>query len=102
MSKKEGSEVSGSDSEDATTKKLKELKKDNPDIDSILRDYMCEHFFDIRTFGAVMTTFVKGALNCGQVRGPVPVSYTHLDVYKRQILFSFLPRYKNFLSTLIT
>ena len=35
MSKQEGSEVSG-DSEDATTKKLKELKKDNPNIDSIL------------------------------------------------------------------
>ncbi|MDI9472242.1 MAG: type I-C CRISPR-associated protein Cas7/Csd2 [Bacillota bacterium] len=75
VSKQEGSEVSGSDSEDATTKKLKELKKDNPNIDSILRDYMCEHFFDIRTFGAVMTTFVKGALNCGQVRGPVQFSF---------------------------
>ena len=34
VSKQEGSEVSGSDSEDATTKKLKELKKDNPNIDS--------------------------------------------------------------------
>ena len=30
---------------------------------------------DIRTFGAVMTTFVKGALNCGQVRGPVQLSF---------------------------
>lgn len=36
---------------------------------------MCENFFDIRTFGAVMTTFVKGALNCGQVRGPVQLSF---------------------------
>jgi CRISPR-associated protein Csd2 len=27
-------------------------------------------FYDVRTFGAVMTTFVKAALNCGQVRGP--------------------------------
>ena len=32
-------------------------------------------FYDIRTFGAVMTTFVKGALNCGQVRGPVQLSF---------------------------
>lgn len=32
-------------------------------------------FFDIRTFGAVMTTFVKGALNCGQVRGPVQLGF---------------------------
>ena len=33
--------------------------------------YMCERFFDIRTFGAVMTTEV----NCGQVRGPVQMSF---------------------------
>ena len=30
---------------------------------------------DIRTFGAVMTTFVKAALNCGQVRGPVQLGF---------------------------
>jgi len=47
----------------------------DPDIDAKLRDYMCENYFDIRTFGAVMTTFVKGALNCGQVRGPVQLSF---------------------------
>ena len=40
-----------------------------------LRDYMCEHFYDIRTFGAVMTTFVKASLNCGQVRGPVQLGF---------------------------
>lgn len=51
------------------------LKADHPDIDLKLRDYMCAHFFDIRTFGAVMTTFVKGALNCGQIRGPVQLSF---------------------------
>ena len=31
--------------------------------------------FDIRTFGAVMVTFVKSALNCGQVRGPVQLGF---------------------------
>lgn len=36
---------------------------------------MCKNFYDIRTFGAVMTTFVKNALNCGQVRGPVQLSF---------------------------
>lgn len=36
---------------------------------------MCSNFFDIRTFGAVMTTFMKGALNCGQVRGPVQLGF---------------------------
>ena len=44
-------------------------------IDLKLRDFMCSEFFDIRTFGAVMTTFVKGALNCGQVRGPVQLGF---------------------------
>ena len=50
---------------------LKSAKKDNPNLDNDLRDYMCQNFYDIRTFGAVMTTFSKGALNCGQVTGPV-------------------------------
>ena len=54
---------------------LKAAKKDDKDIDRKLRDYMCEKYYDIRTFGAVMTTFVKGALNCGQVRGPVQIGF---------------------------
>lgn len=56
----------------------KALKMKQPDksvLDKKIRDYMCEHFFDIRTFGAVMTTFVKAALNCGQVRGPVQIGF---------------------------
>lgn len=36
-----------------------------------LTDFMCQNFYDIRTFGAVMTTEV----NCGQVRGPVQLSF---------------------------
>lgn len=55
--------------------KLKAAKKDNEKLDLLLRDYMCENFYDIRTFGAVMTTFVKGNLNCGQVRGPVQLGF---------------------------
>ena len=54
---------------------LKASKKSDPDIDRRLRNYMCEHYYDIRTFGAVMTTFVKGTLNCGQVRGPVQIGF---------------------------
>ena len=54
---------------------LKAAKKSDPGIDLKLRDFMCYNFYDIRTFGAVMTTFVKGALNCGQVRGPVQLSF---------------------------
>ena len=55
--------------------KLKEAKKKDDKLDKKLRDFMCRNFFDIRSFGAVMTTFVKGALNCGQVRGPVQLSF---------------------------
>lgn len=58
-----------------TEKTVKEKKKTDPDLDLKLRDWMCQNFFDIRTFGAVMTTFVKSALNCGQVRGPVQMSF---------------------------
>ena len=36
---------------------------------------MCSNYYDIRTFGAVMTTFVKASLNCGQVRGPVQFGF---------------------------
>ena len=59
----------------ATDKTIKELKKKGPDVDRKICDYMCRNFFDIRTFGAVMTTFVKAALNCGQVRGPVQLGF---------------------------
>lgn len=56
-------------------KDIKELKKKDPEVDKKIRDFMCRNFFDIRTFGAVMTTFVKAALNCGQVRGPVQLGF---------------------------
>ena len=55
--------------------KRKDLKKNDPEADRKIRDFMCENFFDIRTFGAVMTTFVKASLNCGQVRGPVQLGF---------------------------
>lgn len=35
------------------------------------RDWMCQNFYDIRMFGAVMTTGV----NCGQVRGPIQLTF---------------------------
>jgi CRISPR-associated protein Csd2 len=54
---------------------VKDAKKNDPQLDAKIRDFMCENFFDIRTFGAVMTTFVKAALNCGQVRGPVQLGF---------------------------
>lgn len=56
-------------------KEAKDLKKKDPGADEKIRDFMCGNFFDIRTFGAVMTTFVKEKLNCGQVRGPVQIGF---------------------------
>lgn len=35
------------------------------------RQWMCKNFFDVRTFGAVMSLGV----NCGQVRGPVQLTF---------------------------
>jgi CRISPR-associated protein Csd2 len=35
------------------------------------RQWMCRNFFDVRTFGAVMST----GINCGQVRGPIQLTF---------------------------
>lgn len=48
----------------------KKLPKDADQAKEITA-YMCNRFFDIRAFGAVMTTEV----NCGQVRGPVQLGF---------------------------
>lgn len=58
-------------------KKIKAKKEEGMPVDEKVRDFMCLNFFDIRTFGAVMTTMVKGALNCGQIRGPVQLGFAH-------------------------
>lgn len=45
------------------------------------RAWMCENFFDVRTFGAVMTT----GDNCGQVRGPIQFNFSRsLDPINQQ------------------
>ena len=49
----------------------KKLPKDEQKAKE-LTDWMCLNFFDIRTFGAVMTTEV----NCGQVRGPLQLTFS--------------------------
>jgi CRISPR-associated protein Csd2 len=48
----------------------KKLPKDEAKARSLTR-WMCDNFYDIRTFGAVMSTEV----NCGQVRGPVQFTF---------------------------
>lgn len=48
----------------------KKLPKKEEDAKKVTQ-WMCSNFFDIRSFGAVMTTEV----NCGQVRGPVQMVF---------------------------
>jgi CRISPR-associated protein Csd2 len=50
--------------------KDKESLPPDPDKAREITDWMCTNFFDIRSFGAVMTTKV----NCGQVRGPIQLT----------------------------
>ncbi len=57
--------------------KAYELKPESKKLPKNIEDaqkvtgWMCTNFFDIRAFGAVMTTDV----NCGQVRGPVQIAF---------------------------
>lgn len=64
----------------------KALRPDDPKVDKdaklnpkddaearLLRDFMCRNFFDVRTFGAVMST----GINAGQVRGPVQMTFAN-------------------------
>lgn len=46
--------------------------KASPSEINTVRRWMCDNFYDVRTFGAVMTTGV----NCGQVRGPVQINFS--------------------------
>ncbi|RYD05554.1 hypothetical protein N752_09415 [Desulforamulus aquiferis] len=48
----------------------KKLPKNEEDAYKV-KNFMCKNFYDIRAFGAVMTTEV----NCGQVRGPVQINF---------------------------
>ena len=54
---------------------LKESKPRKPTAEETEkgRVWMCQHYFDIRMFGAVMA--LKSAPNCGQVRGPVQLTF---------------------------
>lgn len=47
-------------------------KSKNPDDIRKARDYMCKNYFDVRAFGAVMST---GDSPCGIVRGPVQINF---------------------------
>lgn len=55
---------------DALAIKSTGTKQKREEVDKT-RLWMCQNFYDIRTFGAVMTTGV----NCGQVRGPLQLTF---------------------------
>lgn len=52
-------------------KPAKEKRKGSAEDVEKARDWMCQNFFDVRTFGAVMSL----GTNCGQVRGPVQLTF---------------------------
>lgn len=62
----EGWQAAGLGSENEKKKLPKAVEKARA-----ITGFMCANFYDIRTFGAVMSTEV----NCGQVRGPVQISF---------------------------
>lgn len=49
----------------------KDKRKGSASEVDLARKWMCQNFFDVRTFGAVMST----GINCGQVRGPVQLTF---------------------------
>lgn len=53
--------------------KTKQKGKDKSAV-AKARDYICKNYFDVRTFGAVMST---GDDPCGIVRGPVQINFAH-------------------------
>ncbi len=54
-----------------TNLKIEPKTKDKDKIE-LARQFMCQNFFDVRAFGAVMSTT---DFNCGQVRGPVQITF---------------------------
>ena len=69
----EGETVMAVEEVEAKKKKpVKERRKGSADDVGHARQWMCQNFFDVRTFGAVMSIGV----NCGQVRGPVQLTFS--------------------------
>ncbi len=68
----EGDMFGATEATDAKKKKApKEKRKGSADQVSLARQWMCQNFYDVRTFGAVMAL----GTNCGQVRGPVQLTF---------------------------
>lgn len=65
------SEAPAEDAEKKGKKAAKSQRKGSASEVDLARQWMCQNFFDIRTFGAVMST----GTNAGQVRGPVQLTF---------------------------
>lgn len=61
----------GAEVETKKKKPAKEGRKGSADQVALARQWMCQNFFDVRSFGAVMSL----GTNCGQVRGPVQLTF---------------------------
>ncbi len=59
-------------------------KKKNPADEKTARDYMCRNYYDVRAFGAVMST---GDDPCGIVRGPVQINFARSisEIYQEDV-----------------
>lgn len=68
-------DIKRADGQNKLVECLKKAKKKDPDLDIKIKNQICKDYYDVRTFGAVLTTFTKAALNCGQVRGPVQLGF---------------------------
>lgn len=69
-----GIDVNGDDDKELKAKGQR-AKKDNPRVGDDIRRYICDRYYDVRTFGAVLTTAAKTGLNYGQLMGPVQLSF---------------------------
>lgn len=69
---KEGTPLNANHKEAYLAVGLEPGKKASPDGVNRARAWMCQNFYDIRTFGAVLTV----GDNCGQVRGPVQINFS--------------------------
>ncbi len=59
------------DGEEPSETKVGKRKGSGEEVDAA-RQWMCQNFYDVRTFGAVMSI----AVNCGQVRGPIQLGFS--------------------------
>ncbi len=77
----------------ALNDKFAEARSKNRNADkrveiSDAREYMCREYFDVRTFGAVMSTGKKEEnISCGTVRGPVQITFARSvdPIYPQEI-----------------